>query len=250
MPAFPPCEGAPPCPLLGGLSQLGADRENARVSARAPVPLTPDHLDVLLFAISKADCEADPALGAVARFSISEFTAALGWSDSQAGYARAAQAIVELRQTEVEIACNDTITQFMLLGEFQRPNPGQADKKWSLALAAPLFRLARAARAPLADLHARAALRAPFSRWLHGFLSAQAAGPRHAYYAVGLCKAGGLQNARTANLLQQLRAALECLEAGQVERAGKTHRFTPVVAPGWDLTQNPAGEWILSVERA
>lgn len=244
-------------PELGALLPLVADRKNARIIVEAPVPLTADHLDVLLFAISKVVNKPDPVLGTEVRFSIYEFVAALGWSDSQAGYARAIQSINELRRTNAILVEDvtapkdkvDTI-EFMLLGEFRRPGRGQADKKWSVNLPASLFELVEKSRCSLVDLNARAALRAPFARWLHGFFCTQTQGKRRAFGAVELCRAGGLQNARTANLLQHLRETLKCLESGQVERAGKTHHFAPVVAPGWSLTQDPSGEWVLEAEKA
>lgn len=239
-------------PLPGVPLPVVADKADYQIVVRGGVRPTADHLDMLLFAVSRVAQQ--PAAGSTAgtevSFTLHQFIAALGWACNTAGYDRARRVIAELRQIDMVYLEGEERTTFALFGDVTEPANKQTDRLWRVRLSGSLFRLFELGRNTLIDLQARAALRMEFGRWLHGFLSTQTAGQARSFDALELCEAGGLCAARDTDSLKHLRATLALLAKGEVSRASKITAFRPLIAPEWRVEKDSRTKrWVLHVTR-
>lgn len=239
-------------PLPGVPLPVVADKADYQIVVRGGVRPTADHLDMLLFAVSRVAQQpaAGSSAGAEVSFTLHQFIAALGWACNTAGYDRARRVIAELRQIDMVYLEGDERTTFALFGDVTEPANKQTDRLWRVRLSGSLFRLFELGRNTLIDLQARAALRMEFGRWLHGFLSTQTAGQARSFDALELCEAGGLCAARDTDSLKHLRATLALLAKGEVSRASKVTAFRPLIGADWRVEKDSRTKrWVLHVTR-
>lgn len=233
--------------------------------------LSQDHLDLLLYAISRLRYEPPVDQPALVSFTRRGFLSALGWSKGADGYERLTKAIDELAAARltyrdgVRPATNGVVQSAALL---ERVEPSESAKlgQCTLALSSSLCGMLRFGRNTVVALEARAAIRGEFGRWLHGFVSSQKPGEPRRYDAEAVCAAGGLMASRLTDRLKTLRRTLQDLEAGTSNRSAQRTTaeaatcsapapapalrcFAPVVMPGWRVTKEGGG-WLLEMVRA
>jgi hypothetical protein len=231
-------------PALGIPLPIVADRSSYSIELGGLSP-APDHLDALLYAISRINRLPSLELGVPVSFTSHQFLSTFGWAVNSSSYQRMYRTISDLERIRLTFHDRSRPSQgkthiSRLFSSVTMPHPDSVAQLWTVVISGNLFRIFDYGRNSVVDLEARAAIRGEFGRWLHQFFSTQKRGMVRTYDAEQLCRAGGLRSARLADDLKQLRAGLLLLETGAVPGQRIRTRFEPLLEPGWSLAKDKA----------
>ena len=234
-------------PLDVNLPLVG-DRQTFRVAVSV-VSLAQDHLDVLLFIMSRLPLDPERLHHSTVTLHERELLQTMGWGVNSKNFARLRRTLAELCAARFTLIDTDNpkqtaLERVALIETKPLPSTGTQRRATEVHVLPAIHAMLRLRRNTIIDLAARAAIRSEFGRWLHAFASSQKAGLLRTYAAADLCRAGGLRAERLTDDLKSLRANLTVLEAGTTSRPSRStklesgHRvkeFRACVRAGWTV---------------
>lgn len=240
-------------PSLGMALPALADSGSFSITLQGVSP-TADHLDLLLFAVSRIQSPPHPKLGVAVSFTTGQFLSALGWARNADGYARVLKTALDLKRIELTYTDrSDSQSQEVHLVNFFAavtfPDRQNRERIWTVVLPSALFKVYDLRRNAVVELKARAAIRSEFGRWLHAFFSSQTPLLERRFDAIALCAAGGISCTRASDTIKHLRGVVKMLSRGEVLGRSGSKSFAPVVAGGWRIQLDKQNGYVLFASR-